>query len=1134
MNRTITPSFRVILLAAVAMAGIIGTAIAADFPDVPTWYWAWTYIQGVTDAGVSSGYDDGYYRPSLTVSRDQMAVFVARAMCEGEANVPAGPPSATFSDVPNTGYGEGGTDPYWAYKYIEYAVANHVVAGYDDGLYHPDWLVTRGQMAAFMARAMCGGDDSVPEPSGTPRFPDVTDSISSWCYRYVEYIAGEGVTLGYPDGLYYPDVLCARDQMAAYLCRAFDLPMPAQPYNVTEYFPLAEGNSWTYETEDGVHTKTVSGTETLHGRLFSRLLNQADGSIDYWQAQPEGLYLGGFYQPAEGRISYDPAFHIANGMDIGDLVNDEEATAYLDSSSAGTAWFDYHFVDVEDVTVPAGTFQGCMKLMMSVQVMDEPEEQFYVWVARGVGIVKFEAGDLSGHWEVLISANVNGTSYPANTGPFRLTDYRPLDVGSTLVYTGSDEVSVEQIVGVDKIGDVEAARIAQGPADSNPPRQYFAVVDDALSLVAEYISDTSTLLTFSPPVEFPIAPSIGDSGSVTAQVYDGDMPSGTATLDWAVVGAGPVSVPAGEFDNCVKLRTAITDPMFGGERRESYTWLALGVGPIKDDSRSFGGSYWRELTSAKVLGVEFPLGDRLFNITDYLDLTVGNQWMYGPLTTAVLGTAARGGHDWALLGTPAAVDAPYRYLRTDGLGLYELGSLGGAWTNWEYDPPLLVANGLAAGNGGEQTSVYLENGSDVGNADFAYTFDGIEAVSTEAGLFSDCMRLNCSLHLPTMATGTAQAETLWYTRGVGLVKSQGNSTDKQLTQASVAGVSYPPGDTEFTVTDYMPIAIDNQWAYIEQGEGWYGASTDIVDGTQFVSGLGITDTVYKLSRYDSDGYNGSTLIAIRDSGIAFYGHVESDGSVFVVNPPLLVPNGAKVGDSGTAPSTMYTWETDHWQTAGSVVGFWGLPEAGPVTTSAGHFRDCVLLRWGVEAEGLEGMVNYLWCARGVGPVKTYGVGRSGWEEATGATIGGVSFPADIAPSTPIDATIPQGSAIGFDFSSGMPVAQPDSQDLQYIYSSAQNAHVESFDAAGVSRSIGQGQYGFESLRAYSTFLPPDWDLSGQAWSIQQWVLGIGWDAIEDTMVVRTREGDYALIHITSATSTELGIEYVYPYGFFGE
>jgi hypothetical protein len=37
--------------------------------------------------------------------------------------------------------------------HIEHCVENGVVQGYEDGYYHPDYVVTRDQMAVYVARA---------------------------------------------------------------------------------------------------------------------------------------------------------------------------------------------------------------------------------------------------------------------------------------------------------------------------------------------------------------------------------------------------------------------------------------------------------------------------------------------------------------------------------------------------------------------------------------------------------------------------------------------------------------------------------------------------------------------------------------------------------------------------------------------------------------------------------------------------------------------------------------------------------------------------------------------------------------------------------------------------------------------
>jgi hypothetical protein len=79
------------------------------FSDVPFSYWAYSQIDACYTAGIVQGYSDGTYKPTDPVTRDQMGVYISRALAGGDDAVPAGPATATFSDVP--------TD-YWAFKYV--------------------------------------------------------------------------------------------------------------------------------------------------------------------------------------------------------------------------------------------------------------------------------------------------------------------------------------------------------------------------------------------------------------------------------------------------------------------------------------------------------------------------------------------------------------------------------------------------------------------------------------------------------------------------------------------------------------------------------------------------------------------------------------------------------------------------------------------------------------------------------------------------------------------------------------------------------------------------------------------------------------------------------------------------------
>lgn len=1102
----------VVVAAAACLAALAAPAPAVSYTDVAKWHWAWDYIQGVSDADIAAGYPEGTYQPSTAVSRDQMAVFIARAMCGGEDFVPD--PTCTddpFPDVPCD---------FWARPHIVYCMDQGVVQGYDTGYYEPGFDVTRGQMAAFISRAMCGGDQYVPSGPAEPTFPDVTaDGENSWCYDYVEYIAGEEVTLGYPDGLYHPEIACSRAQMAAYLCRAFDLATPPRPYHITEHFPLGGGDTWVYEAEDDVYSKTVSGTQELFGELYAQMIEDS-GDVEYWRAAPEGLYLGGFYWTEEGLISFSPAFCIANGLDPG--ANDAQtATAYLDGVEMGAVQFTYEFIGVEDVTVPAGTFEDCMKLHITLDMGGDFTE-FYLWAARDRGLVKTDARDFgSDDWDILISATVAGVRQPRG-GPYRLEDYYPLEVGGTWVYSGSDGTEIEQIVGVDEVGGVDAARIDSGPTLSTPDRRYYTVLDGSLNFVGEYDADGPTLITFSPPISFPETVQVGDFGTEMAEVYADGSSVGTGTFRWAVVENGPLTVPAGTFGNCLKMRIRMTDP--SDVSSEFYMWLSAGVGPVKQDERDFGGSYWREMESAHVCGIRYPTAGQTFAIDQYCDLSVGNSWTFDSGDTVSAVGEQGSAPTWTELDDGEAV----HLVRATGFGLYYLGFDESGGSSVRLSPPLDVSGSLSPGDSDEQTVSTTVDGYSSGQTYFSYTFEGIEGTRTEAGFFNGCMKIEYTLATPVTPTETA---TTWWAPDVGVVRLESDSGSASLASAQVDARTYPTADAVFNVSDYYSLVLSDEWRMVRQGE-WNGASERIVSGTLDVSGLGITDTVRKVEINEADEYWGSDLMAVTADGLKRYGFEEPDGTAMVAESGLLIPDGVQIGDSGSLTTDVYGGQPGAWAFLGEMDAEWAVLDAGPVTTSAGHFPDCLLIWWSADTPE-ETVSTYEWLARGVGPVKTYETNTPSWQELMGAVIVGSRIPQPMPPTTSTHVRhITEGTSVGFDFSAAGMTSNPDDMDLQFVSYDADNAVAQSTISDGISTYIGYGDYDYMSYWRFQTYIPPDMGIWGDMWYDAVDVRDDGTDKVGHVFVVKTRDGLYALVKVTNVTETTLSIEYAFPYSWF--
>jgi hypothetical protein len=186
----------------------------SDVSDSPTDpFWALWEIQAACDAGIVQGYPGGTYHPAEAVSRAQMAVYIARALAGGDAGVPANPTTVSFpDDVPAD---------HWAYRYVEYAVGAGVVQGYDATHYRPDTIVTRDQMAVFVARAKQWVSVGEAMNTAPELFPDVAAGF--WCGTAVQACVAHGVVNGYADGTYHPERQVTRDQMAVYVARAFEL-----------------------------------------------------------------------------------------------------------------------------------------------------------------------------------------------------------------------------------------------------------------------------------------------------------------------------------------------------------------------------------------------------------------------------------------------------------------------------------------------------------------------------------------------------------------------------------------------------------------------------------------------------------------------------------------------------------------------------------------------------------------------------------------------------------------------------------------------------------------------------------------------------------------------------------------------
>lgn len=157
--------------------------------------------------GVAEGTGPGRFDPARSVTRGQMASFIARTLDQTNATLADEPPNA-FPDDDGTNH---------AHRVDQLAAAG-VVEGRADGTYGPDDPVTRAQMATFLARAAALA--GVEVPAGADAFADDGGQVHA---PNIDAMAGVGVVGGLADGTYGPHRAVSRAQMGSFLARLLDL-----------------------------------------------------------------------------------------------------------------------------------------------------------------------------------------------------------------------------------------------------------------------------------------------------------------------------------------------------------------------------------------------------------------------------------------------------------------------------------------------------------------------------------------------------------------------------------------------------------------------------------------------------------------------------------------------------------------------------------------------------------------------------------------------------------------------------------------------------------------------------------------------------------------------------------------------
>jgi hypothetical protein len=205
-------------------------------------------------------------------------------------------------------------------------------------------------------------------------------------------------------------------------------------FTTSEYYPLGQGDTWNYLYDgDYYGTLTVSGTETIEGVAASKVM-EPSGDYELMTSDTNGITIYKNYEAEDDgwsqMIFSPPGSYAPGAIVVGTTYAGTSTFNYTrsdGSSLTGTVTVETTLEGVDNVTVPAGTFNDCLKLNIT-RIISAPELSYTssyegtMWLAKGVGKVK-ETGatidrqngniiNFDPDTTELIGAVVGGVSYP--------------------------------------------------------------------------------------------------------------------------------------------------------------------------------------------------------------------------------------------------------------------------------------------------------------------------------------------------------------------------------------------------------------------------------------------------------------------------------------------------------------------------------------------------------------------------------------------------------------------------------------------------------------------------------------------------------------------------------------------------
>lgn len=236
--------------ALISTLAVVAAAPAANasFSDVPPNYFFVDAINDLAEKEIITGFEDGTFRPNDTLTREQAAIIIARALnlnLEEQYDL-------VFTDVPTTTFG---------YKHIAALYNAGIINGVSKNEFKPYDTVTRGQIAKMLVN----GFNLTTENSELAPFTDITNTYAE---DEINTLYHTGITKGISATQFGFNEQITRGQIAQFV------------YNIEYYFDSF------YEI-----SADEFGYDFIYGESFDHVGDGAVEFVSYYEDNDKYLYL---------------------------------------------------------------------------------------------------------------------------------------------------------------------------------------------------------------------------------------------------------------------------------------------------------------------------------------------------------------------------------------------------------------------------------------------------------------------------------------------------------------------------------------------------------------------------------------------------------------------------------------------------------------------------------------------------------------------------------------------------------------------------------------------------------------------------------------------------------------------------